>query len=279
MSLSASRSDSEVVITWNPQVEAVANARVGVLTIKDGNLQKDIPLTKNQLQMHRIVYAPVTDQIEASLEVFPADGKPARESIMFVFSAQTGRSESAGTPSVTRVGVKQPLQQRKEPGPVREFTPPSSADGNQRPAQNVALGTPPALDVRSAAPSPRNASAGAPVEVLTVPPPGESQLDGQTSSGTAAAQPARALRQVRPVVPTNLNAMLKRRVDVQVRVRVDETGKVISAQPLVSPGPLTEYLGKTAADAARLWTFQPARSRNTNIASDLVLQFSFGPGQ
>jgi outer membrane biosynthesis protein TonB len=71
--------------------------------------------------------------------------------------------------------------------------------------------------------------------------------------------------------------MLKRRVDVQVRVSIDQSGRVVKAEPVVSQGGINQYLGTNAANTARLWTFQPARRGDTPVMSELILNFTFGP--
>jgi TonB family protein len=82
---------------------------------------------------------------------------------------------------------------------------------------------------------------------------------------------------VKPVVPQNAIAMLKRTVDVQVRVYVNETGKVVNAEPVGSAAGLYQYLTAAALQAARNWKFQPAQRGTTPVASDIILHFLFEP--
>src|SRR4051794_7895871 len=83
MFLSATRSDRRLVITWDSNSRAVVDARIGVLSITDGGLVKEIPLTRAQLQISKLVFEPRTDQIEVALELFSADGKKNRDSVIF----------------------------------------------------------------------------------------------------------------------------------------------------------------------------------------------------
>ena len=81
------------------------------------------------------------------------------------------------------------------------------------------------------------------------------------------------------MLPANVNAMLTRRVDVDVRVRLDEMGNVVEAEPLISPGLLNAYLGKAAAAAAQLWKFQPAERGGQLVSDIVVLKFTFSPSR
>jgi TonB family protein len=80
-------------------------------------------------------------------------------------------------------------------------------------------------------------------------------------------------------LPANIAALVSRRVDVDVRVDVDQNGNIIRAQPLVSSGTLNAYLGNAAAAAAQLWKFEPAKQGNQSIAGAIVLKFVFEPGK
>jgi len=65
---------------------------------------------------------------------------------------------------------------------------------------------------------------------------------------------------------------------MNVNLSVDETGKVIRAEPSTGSGVLETSLGRLAIEAARLWRFQPAREGNRNVPSEVRIQFQFSPG-
>jgi TonB family protein len=90
-------------------------------------------------------------------------------------------------------------------------------------------------------------------------------------------QPPAPLRQVTPVAPSNILGFLRSPVTVRVRVSIDRNGKVASAVPVVPRGGINEYLAASAASAARMWAFQPARRGDTLLASETVLNFTFNP--
>ena len=124
-------------------------------------------------------------------------------------------------------------------------------------------GEAPPIPASPVTPSPK---ASAPVTSPVPPPP-----------ILNAGQPPKSIRQERPVLPANVSAMVSRQVEVDVRVRIDKAGKVVTAEPLISAGTLNSYLGSAAAAAAKLWTFQPAQPGDQNVADTFVLKFTFQP--
>jgi TonB family protein len=101
-----------------------------------------------------------------------------------------------------------------------------------------------------------------------------SQLNKQAS---LPVQPPKATRQVRPMLPANVSALVSRRAEIDVRVDVDRNGNVVHTQPLESGSTLNAYLGNAAAAAAQLWKFEPAKRGSQSIAAPIVLRFVFEP--
>jgi len=62
-------------------------------------------------------------------------------------------------------------------------------------------------------------------------------------------------------------------VNVKVRVAVDPSGNVASAE-FESEGP-SKYFSKLAMDAAQKWKFKPAEANGQAVASAWILQFQF----
>ena len=95
--LSVSQLDKNVEVTWDSQLPAFSDARIGVLTIKDGDWQVELPLTKVQLQMNKLIYPPKTDQLEITWKSFRLpENRP--EATMFLDSQRSveiGRGHSA----------------------------------------------------------------------------------------------------------------------------------------------------------------------------------------
>jgi TonB family protein len=284
LSLWASRSGKNVTISWDSRRPAIAEARVGVLTIKENDATKEISLTSDQLQGNKLVHAARSDSLQISLEVFSEIGRPTLESIMISTpGGESQRSRSISEVAVHRMEEMSPAQAyndgpvRRSPRPVRTFRVPPSGVPPQ--ARSVVLpDLPPPERIRVA-------------DTITLRSPeflqpslSQSQnatvLSGQraaTRNLRASVQPPAPLRQVTPVAPSNILGFLRSPVTVRVRVSIDRNGKVASAVPVVPRGGINEYLAASAASAARMWAFQPARRGDTLLASETVLNFTFNP--
>ena len=65
---------------------------------------------------------------------------------------------------------------------------------------------------------------------------------------------------------------------IDVRVRVDTHGRVISATPATKlHSGLESYLGGRAIAAARQWRFEPARENGRAVQGTQTLHFVFQP--
>jgi hypothetical protein len=292
LGLTGSRVGQDIQITWNPQSPAFADVKIGILTIKDGESQQEIALTAAELQARTLVYTPATNRVQASLEAFSRDRKSSRESVLFVLEP---RDEStpplveaaggAGETSARQVAViareSQQRSRAEQPAvpPLRDFTPPP-APVRTTPERVVVLDPPPSLDMGHAA----IASAPA-VQLLQTPfprppeaqqPPPTSQAQAQQPPRlppAARAKPRTPVRQVRAQLPPNVISMLSDRVQIDVRARVDATGKVVHAESLASKSVLNQYLATAALSAARLWRFEPGG----NGTDTIILKFVFEP--
>jgi TonB family protein len=65
-------------------------------------------------------------------------------------------------------------------------------------------------------------------------------------------------------------------VEVQVRVHVDATGKVVRATPVQRTVANYEFVNSATA-AAMSWLFVPAKDNGRPVASEAVLTFKFRP--
>jgi TonB family protein len=89
--------------------------------------------------------------------------------------------------------------------------------------------------------------------------------------------PARPLKQVMPNAGTWGRLRLSGPTNVDVKVKIDEIGRVSDAQ-LVGTGPGNDgLLASAALAAAREWTFQPAKTHGRSVRSDHIIEFHFRP--
>lgn len=92
---------------------------------------------------------------------------------------------------------------------------------------------------------------------------------GEAKASSTGAGESRVIHQVLPAVPQKARDTIWGTVRVGIRVSVDPTGSVTAAT-IDSPGP-SRYFANLALQAARQWSFAPARGS----ASDWALRFEF----
>lgn len=272
--LSGSRVGRDIQITWNGHSSSFSDVRIGILTIKDGGSQREIALTAPELKARKLIYTPIADRVEASLELFSPDRKSTRESVLFVLEPRQDRALpliAERTPAPVQQNAIEPedaqtRSRAQSPAPaVRGFTPPAPQQPETR--RVVMIEPPPAVETASASSLPPSV-----VQLPTAPawrtPPPRQELQ---SPQVAPSKFRRPTRQVLAELPPNVLAMLKAPVEVDVRARVDASGKVVNAESLASASVLNRYLGTAAVVAARLWRFEPGHE------STVTLKFKFEP--
>lgn len=125
-----------------------------------------------------------------------------------------------------------------------------------------------------------------PVDRITVAPPaGKPETPPQqvvgpvTSAADSASEkldyvPPKPLHEVVPVLPSPLRSLLRSNTEIAVKLKLDASGKVVSAVP-ISPQQYLPGLAAAAVDAAQHWRFEPARVRNKPVPSETILKFRF----
>ena len=304
MGLAVSRSGTDMSIVWNGQAPLITGARVGMLTIEDGNSRHDLPLTRSDLLSSRLIYTPKSNTVRITLEIFAHDGKVTRENVIAVANAAAPMA-AAGAPTAAAADARpnrvevpvdksarrsQPPSESQvtERNPPRDFVPPVARMESPRvvtpaepppaiaPRMDVPRMDLPGVQLAAAVPPPvRQDAPNSPSEK----PPQPLQAISQPVQAISqpVLQPPVPLRQVRPVLPPNVKAMLTGRVNVKVRVQVDATGRVNAAEPLNTAGSLGRFLGSAAASAARTWTFEPATMAGRKVPGELTVEFIFVP--
>jgi TonB family protein len=90
----------------------------------------------------------------------------------------------------------------------------------------------------------------------------------------AVSSNGEVLRQVLPDVARSARNTIQGKIRVSVRVDVDPSGKVTSAN-LTSPGP-SQYFARLALQAAHRWEFEPPQVNGQTTPSAWLLRFRFG---
>jgi len=95
-----------------------------------------------------------------------------------------------------------------------------------------------------------------------------------TRSATAPV----VLHEVEPAISAGIRARIQARMVVPVMVNVDPSGRVIRAWSKVTGHGLERYLADASVQAARRWSFTPARSQDGSpVAATKTISFEFWP--
>src|SRR5712692_8306341 len=106
-----------------------------------------------------------------------------------------------------------------------------------------------------------------------VPSPTSPQSKTGTKTPTGSLVQGQVFEQVLPDVPPKARDTIRGTVRVSVRVRVDPSGNVVEVT-FDSPGP-SKYFADLALQAARSWSFWPAKVNGVNVPSEWILRFEF----
>ncbi len=257
LALRVERKDNDLRVSWNRKATAVVQAKEAALSIRDGDAQQqELRLTLEQLRYGSVLYTPANSSVQFRLEVMAPDNSKTSESVL----ALTAPKPPAA--ATKRTAVARPPTRANQPA------------GNS--AQDRRGGTQPSSE----------RDFGEPVRVVTVDPP--SQAPGASEQSQAASSdpllsgapryvPARPVRQTQPVLPAAVRNLIAALVEVDVKVRIDDTGRVVKAEPLPNRAPVSSSLVAAARNAAMLWRFEPARRGSQPVPSDLVLKFQYRP--
>jgi TonB family protein len=115
-----------------------------------------------------------------------------------------------------------------------------------------------------------NESKPAAAEAASPPPSPQSEMAEKPAGEIVRSE---VLHQVVPDVPQQASNTISGTVKVNVRISVDPSGNVAEAS-LDLPGP-SKYFANLALQAARQWTFTPAKANGQGVSSEWVLRFEF----
>jgi hypothetical protein len=250
LGLRAERHGKEFRISWNREAAVVNQARGGVLSIRDGDSQPhDLHLDLEQLHNGSVVYSPTNNSVQVRLEVTGQDGTKISETILAGAAQMKARPAAASQPTVVSSSRNRRLSPSR-PTLVDPPSPPASV-----PPQAFAL-----IEQLAFA-QPR------------LPAPSGSQPNGMTPSFV----PARSIHESVPDLPTAIRATVVSEVEVQVKVQVDEYGRVVSVDLVGSTGQASDSLVSVTQEAALLWRFAPAMRESQPVTSEVVLMFRYIP--
>jgi hypothetical protein len=280
LALRVERKDSDLRVSWNRKATALNQAKEAALSIRDGDAQQqELRLTLEQLRYGSVLYTPANASVQFRLEVTAADNTKTSESVLALTAPKAGaiaigKPDTPPRPTPADQPTGNSVRDRREP--TRRPTPRGGKRNPGVPA-SVALVHPPAKPPEAS--GQKQAAVRDPLLAPTLQKPGvAAPASPSTQRSPAPAYVAsRPIRQTQPILSAGVRRLIASVVEVDVRVRIDETGRVVKAEPLPSNKPVSSSLVGAARSAAILWRFEPARRDNQPVPSDLVLRFQYRP--
>jgi TonB family protein len=86
-----------------------------------------------------------------------------------------------------------------------------------------------------------------------------------------------AVNEAQPALSVSDRQALIQPVSVDVKVSVENSGKVTHAEVVEFGNPPNWTLANAALAASRRWTFEPVKAEDTPIVNELILHFRFSP--
>jgi hypothetical protein len=275
LALRAERREGALRVSWNRDTPIVNRAKDGMLSIRDGDLQpQELHLEPEQLRMGSVVYTPVNKSVLFQLEVTGRDETKTHETVLALaapkahLTARLGaarRSAAAGSSSRNRKSFRPPESRHDfgEPGRVVLVDPPAQAASFFLEAS--------ALVEQLAIAQPK---------VAPLPPPEPDRIaprEPQPPPVTPAFVAARPIHESLPSLPPAVRNTVTSEVEVQIKIQVDDSGRVVRVAPVGPAGPASGAIVRVSEEAARQWRFAPAMRGNQPVASEVVLTFRYTP--
>jgi hypothetical protein len=276
---------TDLRITWDQLAEPLKRARIGLLTISDGESKREVPLTAEQLHAGSVSYTPLTSQIDLRLEVFTETGERISEQALAIWVRSGAPPTSTARAAIP--DTAQAPQQSPAPAPRIFVAPPLESRIAQRALP--ALPAPPPISRESSARAP--ALLSGPQSAAIAPPPAAGPPPAAQAAVTEAVEPtasapparsepahfvaARPIRRTDPIVHQGIRRTLPADTQVSIRVRVDAAGNVAGVEPMGAQSGVLKVLTPFCISAAKLWRFQPATLGGKPVPSDHIVIFRF----
>ena len=273
LALRAERREGALRVSWNRDTPVVNHAKDGTLSIRDGDLQpQELHLELEQLRTGSVVYSPTNESVLFRLEVTSRDETKTHETTLALAATKAHLTAVAAS----RPAAGSSSRNRKSFSPPRsrhDFGKPSRVMLVDPPAQAASFLGASALVEQLAIAQPK---------VAPFPPPDPQQdritpREPQPLPVTPAFVAARPIHESMPNLPRAIRDTVTSEVEVQIKVQVDESGRVKRIAPLGSTGPASDSIISASAEAARHWRFAPAMRGNEPVESEVVLTFRYTP--
>jgi protein TonB len=300
LGLQAERQRGDLKLTWDRASTLMARATSGVLSIQDGASKREIPLDSTLVRAGSLLYSPTTDQVQMQLTVVSPENT-ATETVIVVLpkvgpaqiqttNVKTASVKNGPTSAVPRTAPESTASESR-PLSRKLFTAPPLPVNREPVSRPVVVGEAPVLQpgfnpnaalpfsaitnfVPGPPPAPVNPAPGNPVAANSRQPVAAAPESPQL---TSEYHPAEATRQEVPRIPATIpRPNIYSPISVEVKISIDKTGKVVKATAVPKKGAYP-VLVLAAVDAARRWTFRPARIGDQPLASEMTIGFNFNP--
>jgi protein TonB len=287
LQLTVSHAGDALLLTWNTQ--AAPSVKAGQMVITDGNAPPQaVFLGSDELRSGKILYRAQSARLRFRLDLIDSTDREMSDSILVLGGPEPpveptpnghvpapARPPASGAPQASPTGSREKPGGRPEtatrneaPAPAAKFVPPRPSTGTAD--RTVVLELPRRI---MTAPAPALTGLQIPPPVVTPAPP--SAAPQPAVAETAAYTPPVVLSQVVPQLDQSLRSLILQDVQVEAVLRIDESGRVVSAT-VVNPGAgFRSHLDRAAIAAAKRWRFRPAQMGGKNIPSVQTVRFVF----
>lgn len=303
--LSILRAGSDLLISWGRPDPSAAPLVSGRLTIVDSDFRKEFVLDRQQLASGRMVYQPITSDVNVTLHATTAENQHVSDTLR-AFYPSVEQQQPQNLASLLRTEVRRPdppptrenvveLETRARPAalpvaPVagEEEDEPEAYQVSRRPMelpprqravpQTVAVPDPPEIAANLNS-SIRNPVAVVPTSREVIPAWQQREAAQQSASPLPQPRmtPAVATSTPHPVFLARTREALKEPLVVPVNVNVDVNGRVTSAAALQKLPSSLAPLARAAEMAAKRWRFRPATVSGRPVPSEVTISFRFVP--
>jgi len=304
LQLRVERSAGELLLTWNPDVDAIKNAAKGVLSITDGEQHENVDMDRTQLAIGRIMYQPSGSKIIFEMQVTDKNGKTtgsdklpflrppspldSQEAASKAAPASTPAvannsktSTPAATPAAPAAAQEEPVAEpvaAAKSAPRKAFTAPtgnvSLAQRLRAPsasdlpdAPTVGVGGPSSVSLPGGLGGAVGAAPAAPVTVTSTPATTTAANNGKQGGNI---QPAVLISRKEPEYPKIAKqSHAKGAVVLTATIGTDGTikkVKVISGHPMLT---------RAAEDAVRQWKYKPTLLNGQPVEAETQVTLNF----
>lgn len=273
LGLKIQREGVDLILTWDRNAPSMLGATAGLLSIKDGQTQREMGLTAEQLRSASILISPQNDHVEVQLTLLLPDQRTASESGIVILPAQ-GQSDPVEIKTIVPPKNYTPAEiasQAPRAKAAKPFVPPDrSQSPNAQPMeQPPPLSTAdPMQRIRPAGLAASNGDPGHASAPQAVPaPPGGSSLPVHSGGNV---QPAEIISRKEPAYPYAARMAGIRGVVVLEGV-VGTNGRVKDLKAVSG----TAVLRQAAMTAVSQWVYKPALLNGSPIEARVSVEVRF----